>query len=58
MAQTDPMNNQPPLIFSLLGVIVGVGVAWLLTRESVMALIFLAVGLITVIGWRVIQNRR
>lgn len=52
------MNNQPPLIFSLLGVIVGVGVAWLLTRESVMALIFLAVGLITVIGWRVIQNRR
>lgn len=43
-------DNGPPLVFSLLGVIFGVGVAWVITRESAMALTFLVVGSILVVA--------
>ncbi len=39
-------NNGPPLAFSLLGVICGVVVAWLITRDSAMALVFLVLGIV------------
>lgn len=48
----------PPLIFSILGVLVGVGVAWLLTGETGMALVFVVIGLGAVIGWRLVKARR
>ncbi len=51
-------SQQPPVVFSLLGVVVGVGVAWLLTRESVLALIFLVVGVVGVLGMRYVESRR
>ena len=57
--QTLPMAaQQPPIIFSLLGVAVGVGVAWLITGESVMALVFLVVGVLVVLGLRFAESRR
>lgn len=51
-------GSQPPVVFSLLGVAVGVGVAWLLTGEGVMALVFLVLGVAVVLGLRVIESRR
>lgn len=49
---------QPPVVFPLLGVVVGVGVAWLLTRNGVMALVFLVLGVLVVLGLRFAESRR
>ena len=51
-------NNPPPLIFGLLGIIVGVGVAWVITKDSQMALFVLIAAVFALVLKRVIDRRR
>lgn len=50
-------TNGPPLAFSLLGVLFGVGVAWLITGEAGMALVFLILGIVVVTLLHLRRNR-
>lgn len=51
-------DHQPPLVFPLLGVAAGVAVAWLITGEGVLALIFLVLGVVGVLAMRYAESRR